>query len=474
MNAQRQYRVLYRHFLFRLMDVEMLAADARGDSSTLFGQFAALLVFVSVVFGWGAVITGGFKMPPEAMLTMGWSIERRMLAMTMLTVGVFAVLNWESTFLDRRDALALAPLPVRVRTLFAAKIAAVGTALGLTVAALNCLSASLWPLALAPDGCGIAGTLRFVAAYWVALAAAGAFYFCAVLGAQGIAAQLPRRWYLRVSPFLQVGAFAVILAVFCLEPTLNTAQALGAPENQRALAWLPSYWFLGLLNELSGAFEAQGHAVMAPLARRAAEGLAIAGCVAGAAFLLSYFRTLRKVVEEPDIAPGARGIAASAVRERAADGAGAVRDSDAGAEPAASRDSGVLSGHRLRRVHGLCGIGFAIGTSRRNGFPETSEPPHDGREHRDAVRVGAGDARGVFPPDRSARQLGLPRDAREGRRGLPGGGAARDAGGFGRARVGRVRRAAAVVLAVAARGRTSSVLRHPRKPSRGCIFVRLS
>ena len=44
------------------------------------------------------------------------------------------------------------------------------------------------------------------------------------------------------------------------------------------------------------------------LARRALAGLAIASIGASAAFLLSYFRTLRRIVEEPDIIPGSRGL----------------------------------------------------------------------------------------------------------------------------------------------------------------------
>ncbi len=67
----------------------------------------------------------------------------------MLVVGLFAVLSWDSTFPDRRDVLVLAPLPVRARTLFLAKVAAVATALGLTVLALHWLAGLAWPLALA-------------------------------------------------------------------------------------------------------------------------------------------------------------------------------------------------------------------------------------------------------------------------------------------------------------------------------------
>ena len=48
MNTRLQFRVLYRQFLFRVFDLEVLSADAQGDANKLFGQFAALLVFVSV------------------------------------------------------------------------------------------------------------------------------------------------------------------------------------------------------------------------------------------------------------------------------------------------------------------------------------------------------------------------------------------------------------------------------------------
>ena len=44
-----QFRVLYREFLFRIVDLELLSAHAEGDSRTLLGQFASLLVFCSVV-----------------------------------------------------------------------------------------------------------------------------------------------------------------------------------------------------------------------------------------------------------------------------------------------------------------------------------------------------------------------------------------------------------------------------------------
>src|SRR5262249_14101661 len=127
---KQQFRVLYRQFLFRMIDLDLLSSYAQGDSNKLLGQFASLLIFTSVILSLGAV---GSPRTPIAKLVTAWSMEHLMIATTMLVVGVFAVLNWDSTFPNRADVLVLAPLPVRPRTLFVAKIAASGAAMSLTV-----------------------------------------------------------------------------------------------------------------------------------------------------------------------------------------------------------------------------------------------------------------------------------------------------------------------------------------------------
>ena len=148
---------------------------------------------------------------------------------------------------------------------------------------------------------GIGIQLRLFAAYWITMLAAGAFIFCCVLGVQGLAAQLlPRRLFLRASSVLQLAAFRVLVSVYYLQPILATPDALLEAQGHGWLAWSPSYWFLGLFQKLSGS------PAMAPLARRAWIALAVAVTVTGVAYALSYFRTLRKIVEEPDIVPGAR------------------------------------------------------------------------------------------------------------------------------------------------------------------------
>jgi hypothetical protein len=66
----------------------------------------------------------------------------------MLVVRLFAVLIWDSLFPDRRDVLVLAPLPIRTRTIFLAKVAAIASALGLAVGSLHLVAGLAWPVRL--------------------------------------------------------------------------------------------------------------------------------------------------------------------------------------------------------------------------------------------------------------------------------------------------------------------------------------
>jgi hypothetical protein len=295
-----QFRVLYREFLFRMVDLEVLAAGA--DIVKLLGRFATALIFLSFMDALGALFFDASSLTPPMLAAVLTVKEHGLIARTMLVVGLFAVLSWDSTFPSRRDVLVLAPLPVRPRTFFWAKVAALGSALALAMVTLNLCTGAIWPLIFTPSQAGPFGALRSIGAYWITTAAAGTFIFCCVLVVQGLSAQLPRRRFLRVSAFLQIAALCLFLGVFFLQPTLGTPQALA--EHQRQLPWLPTYWFLGLFRELSGT----GDAMFRSLAGRAAAGLIIAVAGAAGAYLLAYFRTLRKIVEEPDLVPGGRGI----------------------------------------------------------------------------------------------------------------------------------------------------------------------
>jgi hypothetical protein len=301
--ARLQFRVLYRQFLFRMVDLELLSRAAQGDINGLLGKFAALLLFLSLWLGAIAFGVGNLPLPPAVRLIAVWAMEHFLIATTMLVVGLFAVISWDSMFPDRRDVLVLSPLPIRARTLFLSKAAAVATALCLAVGILNALSSLASPFGFAAASGGL-GMLRLFGVYWVTMLSAGAFNIGLVLSIQGLAQLLPRQQFLRVSATLQIAAFFLFVSMYFLQLPFASPSDLLSIQNQRLLGWLPSYWFFGLFQQLNGTMPE----ALALLARRAWIGLAASLGGAAAAYLICYFRTLRKIAEQADILPGSAGL----------------------------------------------------------------------------------------------------------------------------------------------------------------------
>ena len=114
-----QFRGLYREFLFRMVDLELLSPQAQGDMNKLFGQFASLLIWFSMgLAALGLSARGTPRMGALQRVLYSWSSEHFLIAFTMLVVGLFAVLSWDSTFPDKRDVMVLALLPSARRLCF--------------------------------------------------------------------------------------------------------------------------------------------------------------------------------------------------------------------------------------------------------------------------------------------------------------------------------------------------------------------
>jgi hypothetical protein len=294
-----EFRVLYRQFLLRAVDLEALSVEA--DVLRLLGQFAGVLFLISVFESIGLFFASESPSLRHAgMLVLGLRSLHGFLSGTMLVAGLFAVISWDNIFPDRRDVMVLGPLPVRPLTILLAKVVACGVVLAVGVVALNCAMGVALPLVAG----GIAGFPRMVAAYWTAAVGGAVFVYGSVLTVQGLLAwMLPRRWFLRVSSFLQMAAFAYFLANYFLEPTLWSPGWANAVTLEGQLRWWPSYWFLALADQMGGLFRGP----FVGMARWAWVGLSVAVSGAAAALLLCYVRTMKKTVEEPDLVPGRRG-----------------------------------------------------------------------------------------------------------------------------------------------------------------------
>src|SRR5438270_4871191 len=70
MNRQ-QFRVLYREFLFRMVDLEVLSAQ--GDIKQLLGQFGSILISFSAMAALGAMFFDPRHMTPSRAVASLWS-----------------------------------------------------------------------------------------------------------------------------------------------------------------------------------------------------------------------------------------------------------------------------------------------------------------------------------------------------------------------------------------------------------------
>src|SRR5262245_14089741 len=116
---RHQFLILYRDFLFRIVDRDVFSTFARGDASRLLLLLVTLLFGLSVCFSIPAL---GINLtaPAQVRLMFAWSIEHFLIATTMLVVGIFSVLSWDSMFPGHTDVLVLGSLPVRAQTILLA------------------------------------------------------------------------------------------------------------------------------------------------------------------------------------------------------------------------------------------------------------------------------------------------------------------------------------------------------------------
>ena len=288
-----QFLVLFRVFLMRVVDLEIIADDA--DPVRLLGQFAALFAAISLLFTLPILVAGGF----DSEFT--HTAAHFLIASTMLVVGLLSILNWDAASPDRTDVMILSPLPVPSGVIFLAKISALACPIGLAVLMLNVFSGLLWPLYfISPDVSF--GLLRSFAAYWITTLLAACLMFFFVLALQGIASQiLPYQIFLRISTWIQMIGFCLFLGTYILEPSLESPSALAA--NPIMLQYLPSYWLWGLFQHLSG-LGGPSYSIYNHLADRGWIALALTSGTAAVTWALSYRNSLRKIIEEPTIVTG--------------------------------------------------------------------------------------------------------------------------------------------------------------------------
>ena len=173
---------------------------------------------------------------------------------TMIALGLVALVVWEGVFPDRRDARILGSLPLRGRTLIAARLGALGALAGIFIAGTNAVPTLVYGPVLSGFG-GALTPIHGMAAHFLATTAAGAFVFFGLIALQGLLLNLTgRRLAERLSVVLQIVFVVALLQMIFFFPRVLplVGRDVSNLTAHPIMRYVPSVWFLALYDVICG------------------------------------------------------------------------------------------------------------------------------------------------------------------------------------------------------------------------------
>ncbi len=223
------------------------------------------------------------------------------IVLSMFVTGAAALWRWDSFFLDRRDYMNLVPLPISMRSIFAANLCAGFALAGLFAVVANAASIVFFPVAVLGSQDSFSLLIRFAAGHAVAVLVASTFSFCFVLAMAGLLLTLfPVAMFRRVSAVarfvMAMGLFALLASSFTVPQYLSGAFIA---RHYRAALW-PPLSFLGLLQTVWGR---GGQALVVEMTEAAMGALGLAVLIATVTYISSFRRAFTRIAESPDAGP---------------------------------------------------------------------------------------------------------------------------------------------------------------------------
>ena len=295
-----QFIELLRLFWQRFLDNDLIAPQA--ETRLALAPILALLAVPGVIFSlrsysqysflWTRI---GYPVPQFLLdLPASWSDKFLFLYLSMILMGFITVLEWDALFPDRRDYLILAPLPIRLRTLLAAKITALFLFLLVFTLALNGCSSILFPLMAMNPHAPAGYALRYISAHATAVFAANAFILLFCVALQGVLMNaISARYFQWISRYVQLFLLFLFVCLFFLLPrTFSFVKGMNL-DNNSLIHFLPPMWFTGLYETLQG----HDHSGFRTLARLAGQSLAGALATFILTYMVGFKRHVRRSLE---------------------------------------------------------------------------------------------------------------------------------------------------------------------------------
>ncbi len=286
------FHSLRRAFQRRFFEHELLSAA--GDVREPLADFIGILITFGIALCY-ILIEEQSSVPywtaRAVRSRMAWSDQQLLMTVSIAVAAVFVIVCWETLFPDLTDCLVLSALPIRMRTVFAAKLGAVLPVFGALVGATN-----LFPIVVYPALMSVylaRPVWLSIVAYAVSFGAASIFVLTAAVALQGVLVNiLPYRVFQRASAYVQAVLLGSVLLLFFVTPHA-TLDDLAEPYNRVASALLPPFWFVGIYEAILG----NPHPEVPRLAGIGIAAILIALAIAGVVCTAGYARYFRRTIE---------------------------------------------------------------------------------------------------------------------------------------------------------------------------------
>jgi hypothetical protein len=303
---------LTRHFFKRFLNLEFISEES--DAHLDVAQILAVLVFPGAYFAierfWVYDFTY-WHFTPNSYRMLTLTDQCLYVFFSMIVIGMVAVLEWDRLFPDERDYANLMPLPLRIKTIFYAKAAALAKFMGLFILAVAGTPVVLYPLmssrGLRPAP-GLGHVIWMIIVHGIAVFSGCLFMILFFVALQGVLINLlGYRQFKLVSLYVQGLSTVALVCLLVLLPLIPQLLPDWEKAHSPLLYALPPMWFLGLYRTLLGTH----NAIFLSLARISVDAFALVGVMAAGTYLACYKRFSQRAFEAAEgKAPSRLGIGA--------------------------------------------------------------------------------------------------------------------------------------------------------------------
>lgn len=244
-----QFYVLLRHFVLRMFNNDILKYENQGRER--------VIVVLTILTMAGGYVTHkllvGYLFPAlsGASIDTIWVKKTVFLTLTMALTGIITVFSWENIFPDRKDYLNLLVLPVKKRTLFAAKFFSLLIFVGLLSIAFNIFSLFIFTFYLAP--LVKVNFFYYGFSHLITNFLANLFVFLAVACLQSIFTILFKNRLLRkLSNLIQAVLLVGFISIIVWLPQINSFLPHAMERLSSFIYYFPPLWFTGIYEKMTG------------------------------------------------------------------------------------------------------------------------------------------------------------------------------------------------------------------------------